>query len=129
MEKHMTRIKSIGSLIDEMSVVRDRRRELAAEDKELEGQYKALEQELIAGFKAQGMAKGTGNSASASVSETVVANKLDWMEFMTWVGKTKNYHMVQQRVSDPAYREIRAKGKIIPGLEDFTKVSINLRNL
>lgn len=124
------RVVTVGSLIDTMSDLREQRRKLAEEDKKLKEQYDLIEQDLIAALDNQGMAKGTGRVASASVSEVVVASKTDWMEFMAWVAKTKNFQMVQQRVSDPAYREIRERsGKPIPGLEDFTKRSINLRNL
>ena len=123
------KIKTVGALIDEMSSIRERRRAIAAEDSELEKTYKALDEELIAAMDAQGTTKSTGAKASASISEVVVANKLDWMAFMAWMARTKNFQLVQQRVSDPAYRELRTQGKKIPGLEDFTKRSINLRNL
>jgi hypothetical protein len=123
------KIKTVGALIDEMSSIRERRRAIAAEDSELEKTYKALDEELIAAMDAQGTSKSTGKKASASISEIVVANKLDWMAFMAWMARTKNFQLVQQRVSDPAYRELRTQGKKIPGLEDFTKRSINLRNL
>jgi len=123
------KIKTVGALIDEMSSIRERRRAIAAEDAKLEKTYKALDEELIAAMDAQGTTKSTGTKASASISEIVVANKLDWMAFMAWMARTKNFQLVQQRVSDPAYRELRTQGKKIPGLEDFTKRSINLRNL
>lgn len=123
------KIKTVGTLIDEMSNIREKRRSISEQDKELEKLYKTLEEELIAAMDAQGTSKSTGKLASAGISETVVANKLDWLAFMAWMARTKNFQLVQQRVSDPAYRELRTQGKVIPGLEDFTKRSINLRNI
>ncbi len=38
-------------------------------------------------------------------------------------------HLVQKRVSDPAYRELRERGLVIPGLEDFTKRSLSINSL
>ena len=125
----MARVITLGSIIDRMSELREERRTLAEEDKKLKSEYDQLELSLIEALDKQGMVKGTGKVAGASVSENVVANKTDWMATMAWIAKTKNFQLVQQRISDPAYRELRALGKTIPGLEDFTKRSINLRNL
>jgi hypothetical protein len=130
MEKRMNkRVVTLGSLIDRMSELREQRRVLGEEDKKLKAEYDAIELDLIASLDQQGMVKGTGRVAGASIGENVVANKVDFMATMAWIAKTKNYQLVQQRISDPAYRELRALGKTIPGLEDFTKRSINLRNL
>lgn len=126
----MSKVATLGSLIDEMSEIREKRRVIASEDKVCKDRYDELEAELISALDKQGMAKGTGRKASASISTTVVAAKTDWDMFMTWLVKTKNTQLVQQRVSDPAYRELRERlGKAIPGLEDFEKRSVNLRNL
>lgn len=125
----MARAKPVGTLIDEMSRIREERRKLAEVDTELKKKYDAIEAELLEAMDAQGTVKSTGTLASASISETVIAQKLDWMEMMKWVAKTKNFQLVQQRVSEPAYRELRTQGKVIPGLEDFTKRGINLRNV
>ncbi len=126
----MARASSIGSRLDKMSDIREERRTLAETDKTLKAEYDTIETGLIETLDAEGMTKATGNKAGGSLSTIVVANKLDWEMFCEWARKTKNMHMFQQRVSDPAYRELREKlGKPIPGLEDFIKRSISLRNL
>lgn len=122
-------MKTVGALIDQMSRLREERRVIAEQDKVLKAAYDATEMQLIEALDKQDTRKGEGKLASASIGEVVVAQKLNWNETMKWVARTKNFQLVQQRISDPAYRELRALGKIIPGLEDFTKRSINLRNL
>lgn len=122
-------MKTVGALIDQMSRLREERRIIAEQDKALKAAYDAAELQLIEALDKQDSRKGEGKLASASISEVVVAQKLDWNETMKWIARTKNFQLVQQRISDPAYRELRALGKVIPGLEDFTKRSINLRNL
>ncbi len=122
-------MKTVGALIDQMSRLREERRVIAEQDKVLKAAYDATEMQLIEALDKQDTRKGEGKLASASIGEVVVAQKLDWNETMKWIARTKNFQLVQQRISDPAYRELRALGKVIPGLEDFTKRSINLRNL
>ena len=43
--------------------------------------------------------------------------------------KTAYLHLVQHRISDPSYRELRAMGVVIPGLEDFTKRTLSITSL
>ena len=120
---------TIGSLIDGMNGLRELRREIAAQDADLKKQYDAAETQLIELLDGQNTTKGAGRTASASVSETTVFNPVDWEAFMDYLIKTKQKHLVQRRVSAPAVLELfTLKGKV-PGLEPFTKRSINLRQL
>ena len=120
---------TIGSLIDGMNGLRELRREIAAQDADLKKQYDAAEAQLLELLDGQNTTKGAGRTASASVSETVVFNTVDWEAFMDYLIKTKQKHLVQRRVSAPAVLELfTLKGKV-PGLEPFTKRSINLRQL
>lgn len=120
---------TIGSLIDGMNGLRELRREIAAQDANLKKQYDAAETQLIELLDQQNTSKGAGRTASASVSKTVVFNTVDWEAFMDYLVKTKQKHLVQRRVSAPAVLELfTLKGKV-PGLEPFTKRSINLRQL
>lgn len=129
LRKTKTAPVTIGSLIDGMNGLRELRREIAAQDADLKKQYDAAETQLIELLDQQNTSKGAGRTASASVSETVVFNPVDWETFMDYLIKTKQKHLVQRRVSAPAVLELfTLKGKV-PGLEPFTKRSINLRQL
>jgi hypothetical protein len=39
------------------------------------------------------------------------------------------FHLLQKRVSEPAYRELLEKGKKVPGVQPFTARKLNLRSL
>ena len=97
-------IITLGKIIDEMSTLREKRRVLAEQDKLLKSRFDELSTELIAAFDSQDTRKGEGKKASASITETLVAQKVDWDMFMTWLVKTKNTQLVQQRISDPCFR-------------------------
>lgn len=120
---------TIGGLIDQMSALREERRRLDAQSAELQKASDVLETQLIELMDAEGTTKSTGHVASASIAETVEFNTQDWDSFMAYVAKTKQFHLVQRRVSAPSVRELfESKGKV-PGLEPYTKRKISLRNL
>mgnify|MGYP003519491479 CR=1 FL=1 len=120
---------TIGGLIDQMSALREERRKLDAQSTEVQKVCDALEIQLIELMDAEGATKSTGHVASASIAETVEFNTQDWDSFMAYVAKTKQFHLVQRRVSAPSVRELfESKGKV-PGLEPYTKRKISLRNI
>lgn len=120
---------TIGSLIDNMSTLREQRRALAEQDKTLSGQISAIEEQLIEQMEADGMVKCTGKLASATISESTQFNVADWEVFMAYLIKSKQGHLVQRRVSAPAVAELFASKGVVPGLEPFTQRKINLRNV
>lgn len=120
---------TVGGLIDELSTLRDERRDLAKKDAELKAQYDEKELQLIELMDSEGCTKSTGRVASAGISTTTVFNTTDWEAFMAYLIKTKQGHLVQRRVSNPAVLELFASKGVVPGLEPFNKRSINLRNL
>jgi hypothetical protein len=78
-------------------------------------------------MQANGIDKMTGKHASVSITSTVVANVEDWDAFGAYILKNKLLHMLQRRVSDPAYRELLDAGKKVPGVQPFNKKRLNLR--
>lgn len=120
---------TIGGLIDQMSALREERRRLDAQSAELQKASDVLETQLIALMDAEGTTKSTGHVASASIAETVEFNTQDWDSFMAYVAKTKQFHLVQRRVSAPSVRELFESKDKVPGLEPYTKRKISLRNL
>lgn len=118
---------TVGQKIDKMFDLREKKRALEAQVKELEGQLTDLESQLMEDMAAQGVDKMSGTKASVSITTSTVANVEDWNEFLTYVYKMKYGHLLQRRVSDPAYRELLEQGKKVPGVSPFTKERLNLR--
>ena len=121
------RAPSLGSQIDAMWALREKKRALEASAKEIEEQILAAEADLMEAMEANGVEKMTGRHASVSVSTSIVASVTDWDELWKFILKTKNTQLLQRRVSDPAYRELLEMGKKVPGAESFNKKRLNLR--
>ena len=123
---------TLGSLIDKLNKIRETKRGLEEKIKEQEAAYKELEEQLMGRLEAEGMDKATGKTATISVSSSISFSikPEDDAKFFAWMARTKNFQIMQRRISDPAAREILSlKRGEIPGLESFTKKRLNLRSL
>lgn len=120
-------VRTIGETIDEIFAMRELKRAAAAEEKKHGEAIALLEIELLAMLDAQKTDAGRGKYASVSVSEVHTGKPKDWELIWPWIAKTKQWQLVQKRISDPSYRELRGMGKVIPGVEDFTQRNVNVR--
>lgn len=120
---------TLGATIDSMWALREKKRSLDAQIKTVEADIKLLETSMFELLDAQDTRKAEGKCASVSINESVVANVEDWDALWPWIAKTKNFHLVQKRVSDPGMRELWALGKVVPGTQPFTKRTLSLKSL
>jgi hypothetical protein len=126
---------TLGSAADQVWALREKKRELDKAVKALEGEIAELTATIFDLLDAQDSRKAEGRKASISVNYTEIASVKDWDAAIKFIGagkrtdKTAYLHLVQHRISDPAYRELRGLGVVIPGLEDFTKRSLSITTL
>ena len=120
---------TLGAATDKMWKLREEKRVLEAQIKTIETSMKELEGTVFKLLDAQDTRKAEGKSASVSITESVVANVENWDAFWPWLAKTKNFHLVQKRVSDPGMRELWALGKVVPGVQPFPKRTLARRSL
>ena len=80
-------------------------------------------------MEKEGLDKMSGTKASLSISATVTANVEDWDAFYAYILKNKYTHLLQRRVSDPAYRELVESGKKVAGVTPFVKKRLNVRSI
>lgn len=122
-----TKKASLGLQIDALFKLREKLREIQAQEKNQLDLIAAAETVLMETMKHEGIEKSTGKLATVSISSTISANVVDWDAFYAYIYKNKFAHLLQKRVSDPAVRELfETKGKV-PGVEPFTKEKLNLR--
>jgi hypothetical protein len=127
--KATARPATTGAIIDDIWAMREEKRRLESEVKEVEARIKTAQDDLMERMKSEGIEKATGSKASVSLSSTVVADVQDWDAFWPYIAKNKFWHLVQKRVSDPAYRELLDLGKKVPGVQPFTKHAVLVRTL
>lgn len=124
-----TRAPSVGAVIDQIWAVREEKRRLESQVKEVAAKIEELESALMERLETEGLEKASGTKASVSVGTSVVADVQDWDSFWAYIIKNKYTHLLQRRVSEPAYRELLDAGKKVPGVQPFTKRKLNVRTV
>jgi hypothetical protein len=120
-------IAANGATVDQLIKLREKKRDMEASVKSLEGQIEDMQSQLLEQMEASGTDKLSGKLGTASISTSVVANVEDWDALYPYIAKNKLWHLLQRRVSDPAYRELLDAGKKVPGVQPFNKKRLNLR--
>ena len=120
-------VSTLGKDIDDLFQLREKKRKLESAIKDIEGQASLIEERLMENMEKNGVERTTGKLGTVSITSSVVANVEDWDLFGAYVIKNKLLHMLQRRVSDPAYRELLDAGKKVPGVTPFNKKRLNLR--
>lgn len=120
---------NIKDIASHREALRDRKREIAAEEKALNEEIATIDEQLFALLDEQGVDRLSTNGITLSISENVVANVQDWQAVYDYVAQTGNFQLFERRMSSTAYREMLAvnDGQPVPGTEPFTKRSINMR--
>lgn len=115
-----TKIKALKKIKADMST-------LAKKVEELRKKRATMDGEMIGLLEDQGLTMSGDGDQKVVITETDVPTTEDWGRFIMWARKSNNLHMIQRRVSSPAYREILAlrKGKAVPGLKTFSRKSLS----
>lgn len=122
-------MSTIGAKIDQLHALREQKRALEEQIKQLSGQMDVLENSLIEQMDAEGVSKSTGNSATVSISTSVKPSVDDWEAFYAYIHRFKYYHLLERRPSVTGCRELlETKGKI-PGIVPFTQRKLNIRSV
>lgn len=122
---------SIGERVDRLQMHREEIRVIESQLKRLKGTRDEMEARILDELDKQGLSKATGNLATVSISTITVPAVQDWDKFYMYVRKNKAFHLLERRPAAKPWREeVEArKGRAIPGVSEFQKTSLNLRNL
>lgn len=126
---------TLGAASDKVWQLREDKRALDKQVAKIEAEIKVLTEDIFTMLDAQDTRKAEGKRASISVTYATVPNTVDWEETIKFIvagkrgDKMAYAHLVQHRISAPAYAELRALGVNVPGQQDFTKRSLSISSL
>jgi len=115
--------------IDELFELREKKRKLEDEIKEIKAEIDEGFRWLISKYGEVGTVTARGRLASATITETVVPTVEDWGEVVDWVMANDGVYLLHRRISAGPWKELLDSGETVPGIIPFTKKSISLTKL
>ncbi|MBT9153369.1 MAG: hypothetical protein DDT39_00026 [Firmicutes bacterium] len=120
---------NFGARCDALYALREEIAEAQSKVDALDKKKRALEDDLLAAMVEAGTDLVRGQRATASITENVIPQIFDMEAFGQFVLRKKALHLFERRIARTAYRELKESlaGKAVPGVNEFTKVSLSLR--
>lgn len=126
-----TSVKTVttGAIIDKLWELREKKKQIKQAETDANAEIETLETLLYERMDKEESTKGAGKYASVSLGTQEVVQftpETGYDDFIKYVAKSKNYHLLERRISQLAAQEVlRLKGAL-PGTQIFTKRKINL---
>lgn len=118
---------NIGEKIDYLVRIKKIKAQLNKREKKLDELKEAVEAELIREIKNQGVIGLHIGTTSVTISEQSFGGIEDYEAFETYLKETDSLFLLQRRLSQVAYNDLKATGETIPGVKDFTKTTLSIR--
>ena len=116
-----------AAIIAKLDAIREEKRLLKAREKELIEAWRSAEMELLLRLDEQGVKKASTAIGTASITEVVLPQVVDWDAVYAYIQETGDFYLLQKRPAAAAFRELNESEITIPGMEAYTKRSISLR--
>jgi len=118
--------ETLGELIDRRYELRATRMALDKEVQALKKDERALDDEVLEKLKEVGLEKASGHIASMGINSVTVGTVEDWDKVHEFIRERNFFHMLERRLSQPAYRELLDLEKGVPGITPtvLTKLSL-----
>jgi hypothetical protein len=117
--------------LDDLATERDRlreaKRELETQVKDLDAQLAGNETDIIDIADEMGLDRFAVGKLTFSISSNVVGNVEDWDAVHAYIKENDAFYLLQRRLSNAPYKEILDSGESLPGVVPFTKRSLNMR--
>ena len=115
--------------IDKMYMLREQKKGLEAQVKEVNVQIAECEQNLLARLDEVGTTTARGSLASVVKTESLVPRIEDWGEVADWIMANDAIYLCHRRVSSGPWKELLDAGTPVPGIVPYTKTAISLTKL
>ena len=115
--------------IDKLFMLRERKRGLEDQIKEVNKEFAELHDELLQTCDEVGTTSAKGRMASVTVTESLVPRIEDWGEVSEWIMANDAIYLCHRRISSGPWKELLDSGQNVPGITPYTKRAISLRKL
>jgi hypothetical protein len=115
-------------MLNELTNVRQDLATLLEQEKELKHTKTMLETQIATSLKEQGIDRVGNDQCTVSLKQEIVPTVDDWDMLHQHIIDTKQFELLQKRMSATAYRELLQMGQAVPGVTSTELTRINFRS-
>lgn len=120
---------NINDLIEKRAEIKRETELLNVRLKDLKSAQDEIDLALLKKMDAEGLSRTANGDYSVSINEDTVPDVEDWDALYNHIISTRDFSLIQRRVSSTAYKELLKLGEGVPGLSPRTIRKINFRSL
>lgn len=121
--------RTIPEISDEILLLKGKVKKLESQIELHKKDQALLEQDLEKLATEQGLTAGKGAHSAFTIAPHIVPQVTDWEPFYRFIKRNSYFHLLERRPAVVACRELWEQGRAIPGVEKFTKVRINVKEI
>lgn len=119
--------KTLGACADELYRLKNEEKpKLQKQLDALDARRKELEAHLVDQLDASDATGVRGQLVNASIVTERLHTAKDWPAIWKYIGRTKQWQLLQRRLNSKAINELEEAGKKVPGTEPFNKKKVSL---
>ena len=120
--------QTMDELLNELTQVRTDLKKLQEKEKGFKGRKMELEAKIVSTLKQQGIDRIGNDSCTLSIKEVIVPTVEDWDQVYQHLLQTKQFELIQKRMSATAFRELLQMGMNVPGVKATELTRVNFRS-
>ena len=120
--------RTMDELLTALTKIRAELKTLQTEAKGLKGQKMDLEARIAYTLEQQGIDRVGNDGCTVSIKKEVVPTVEDWDQVYQHLIQTKQFELLQKRMSATAFRELLQMGMNVPGVKATELTRVNFRS-
>ena len=120
--------QTMDELLTELTEVRTNLKGLQEKERGFKSRKMELEAKIVSTLKQQGIDRVGNDGCTVSIKEEIVPTVQDWDKVYKYLIQTKQFELIQKRMSATAFRELLQMGMNVPGVKATELTRVNFRS-
>ena len=120
--------QTMDELLTELTEVRTNLKSLQEKERGFKSRKMELEAKIVSTLKQQGIDRVGNDGCTVSIKEEIVPTVQNWDEVYKYLIQTKQFELIQKRMSATAFRELLQMGMNVPGVKATELTRVNFRS-
>ena len=120
--------QTMDELLTDLTEVRMNLKNLQEKERGFKSRKMELEAKIVSSLRQQGIDRVGNDSCTLSIKEEIVPTVQDWDQVYKYLIQTKQFELIQKRMSATAFRELLQMGMNVPGVKATELTRVNFRS-